>query len=322
MGRLARLLLIGLAMTGSGIASAWADDCTLKRLPVDLVPNSMGAILMSLKVGDKPATFMLNTSSFWSAIYRDQIGDLRTRHRQVKLQGMGDRTNDEVVVLPSLSIGAWTAKHREMFVFDRPQGSRGPIDGFIGSDIFTAFDMEIDLSENKLNLFLPSNCGDRVVYWQNEGFTELEFNDNASNHIVFEMKLDGKPLRTILSTGSDVSYLKLSSAAWLFDLRPGEPGMDDFGSSTDLFGNKMIFYRHQFQTLEINGLKYNKPWIIMTKGNFGQRANASPFDLVNDWPSNAYDFILGRHQLRGLHIYIAYQDRKIGNVTLDIPITH
>jgi tetratricopeptide (TPR) repeat protein/predicted aspartyl protease len=302
MPRFAWGVAVGLAVLSSIVQPAGADDCKLQVLPVDLVPNSSSTILMSLKVDDKPATFMLDTGAFWSVIRKSKIGDFSTHHQRIKVQGLGDKSSNEVAILPSLSIGPLKLEHREMFVVADDMSSDDRIWGVIGADILKPFDVEFNLAENKLNFFLPSSCGDRVVYWKNDGFAALPFEFNDSNHITFYMQLDGKRIKTVLDTGAFASVLNLSTASWLFDLRPGEPGVEDSGKSVDINGEKLPLYRHRFEKLEIEGLVFNKPLITISKISGANK---------DERPGQKFDFLLGRHQLRGLHVFISYHEKMI-----------
>lgn len=303
MARFAWVRVVGLALLLGLPVPAAADDCKLQYFPVPLVPNQRGAVLVPVKIGDKTAIFQLATADTFGIIRRSKVGDFPTRHQPIKMHFLGDQTSNEVANLHNFVIGPYELKRVEMFVV--PDGDRkadDPIWGAIGSDILQQFDVELNLAENKLNFFVPSDCGINAVYWQNDAIAELPFERNGADHISFTVKLDGKPVTAVLDTGSFASLLSLNAARWLYDLEPGKPGLEDAGKVIDANGQSLPLYRHRFESLEIEGLRFNQPWITITKGNFGDSTS---------WPTTKYQLSLGVHQLRGLHLLISYHDKKV-----------
>jgi tetratricopeptide (TPR) repeat protein/predicted aspartyl protease len=294
-------IVAGLILASS---AAQADDCVLRRAPVDLVPNS-NAIVMDLKIGDRPAQFMLDTGAIWSIIRRGEIGDLMPQKRRTTIQAMGGGTSDETVIVPSLKVGTSELHRVEMFIVPDEFADGDDIAGVIGAHLLQPFDLEINLLENKLNFLTSSNCGARVVYWKNDGFTVAPLRKDKEGHIFAKIKIDGRELNAMIDTGAEMSVLNPSVADSLFNLKPGDRRLEGAGEATDATGKKLPMFRHRFEKLEIAGLAIRNPWITLIEGRFGW------IEGGDSGAAEPFDFILGLHQMRDPHLYISYPENKM-----------
>jgi tetratricopeptide (TPR) repeat protein len=301
-----RILVSALLLGGITLQTAKADEnpCNLKFMPIPVISNNTGKVLISVKVGDEPAIFQLDTGAAWSMIREDKIGDARTFRSRITTSGFGGVASDRVVRLPGLTIGLWKVERPGMFVGPVPQGGDPRVWGLIGDDILATFDIELNFAEDKVNFFFPSDCKERAVYWRNDGIAKIPFSRPMHN-ILLHMKLDGKNISAILDTGAFNSILNLRAADSLFDLNTDEPSMKEAGYTVGADGRKVKSYIHQFDKLEIGGLAFNRPWINIQEFHFGD----DPFDLS-----------LGYHQLRGLRLYISYKDHVVYATKASVPV--
>ncbi len=296
MRQLMQIAAIGLVAVASMASLAFGEECAMSALPISLVPNDRGRILMAFEMDGKPATFMLDTGAFWGLINPKWVGDRPIHSSPIEGRGMGGRRSDEFTTISSLSVNHMKFPQQDMLV--APEGMLDDdIAGVFGANYLQNFDIEINLAENKLNLFLPFKCDGNPVYWTKDVFAEIPIEENREKHIFVKVLIDGKRVRTVLDTGAPTSFLTASAAEDLFGLKPGDAGMEQFASLKNHDGSLEPVYRHRFSTLEMDGLVFHDPWITVSKNTLGG--------------SIRFDLIMGVHQLRDLHLYIAYKKHRI-----------
>ena len=64
--------------------------------------------------------------------------------------------------------------------------------GTLAPDILSAYDVEFDFANGKLNLYSPARCAGNPVYWTTRPHVEVPFRLDAAGHILLKVKLDDK----------------------------------------------------------------------------------------------------------------------------------
>ena len=99
----------------------------------------------------------------------------------------------------------------------------------------------------------------------------------------------------MIDTGSTETYLSQHVAEYLFGLNAASPGMQALGPFADKNGISLQAYRHQFASLKMGDITFDRPWLVIAP-------------MINTGP----DMILGRaSQLHGLHLYFAYGEKRL-----------
>jgi predicted aspartyl protease len=164
MRQFATIVALGAIILGIITPTARADDCKLQAIPVDLVPNPAGQMLVALKINQQPSLFVLDTGAGVSVIHRGKTTGMPIYTSARGVSGVSGVVSKDYVVVPTLSIGSVKFHNVQMFVEPDDPDPGNPVFGVLGANILAMLDIEINMSENKLNFFLPSGCGDRVVY--------------------------------------------------------------------------------------------------------------------------------------------------------------
>jgi tetratricopeptide (TPR) repeat protein len=141
------------------------------------------------------------------------------------------------------------------------------------------------------------------VYWPQIDATRIPFDFN-DGWITIPVILDGKPIRALLDTGASSSVLNLLTAKKTFGLTPESAGVESSDSALTLDGKNLKLYKYQFKSLQIGDVTFANPWL-----NLGVNHNAR--EEKRNLGSKAPALILGMHQLRKLHLYIAYAEKTI-----------
>ncbi len=91
----------------------------------------------------------------------------------------GSREKD-IVDVPEFKLGQVKGSGYKFLVArGGGDGTDGEFAGILGQDLLSAYDIELDPTENRVNFFLPNPCDGKAVYWWDEHFElPLQFQEN------------------------------------------------------------------------------------------------------------------------------------------------
>ena len=303
------VLALGLLLLLSPLAVAYADGrpagCKPQRsAEVDWRLNEEGLILAKVGLGPIPATLALDTGAYLSVLRESAAAQFQHGEApQMAAMGAGGIKLDHYVTLPSLQLGSASFSNVKFLIGSDRLNNDPQVSGNLGTSLLQDHDLEIDPATGKLNLFTQKPCAGGPVYWRQRDATSIPF-ELDNNWIVIQVVLDGKPLRAVLDTGASTSTLTFKAAKALFDLDQGSAGVTRMGTATTLDGQGIRLYKRKFKTLQIGGITFDNPTLTL---------GADSIEAANRRGSTAQlpDLVLGMHQLRLLHLYIAYSEKKL-----------
>ena len=274
-----------------------ADQCgPLQRLiEAPMLQDENFSPVITVQLNDKPAKMLLDTGGFWSLVSPAMAAGLPVRASPVigalDIQGL---PLDRLVKMPSVQIGP--AKLANVDFFLAPQAYVEKIDGTLGANWLSQFDVEIDPVKNTASLFLHDHCEGQVVYWPHDDLAVVPFTlVRGERHVRLTLQLAGKDVTVMIDTGAPDSVLSTRAAKRLFGLTPDSPGMEEMASDQDILGHVHKYYRYKFSTLDMGGIAFRNPGIS-----------------IADFADNDdKDMILGMRQLHALHLYFAYGEKKL-----------
>jgi len=285
-----RSLAAAAAVALSCLAAApAAEDCHLKRyVSLPMTIDEGGLITVPLTVADEQVNLMVDTGGAFSMLTDRTAARLKLRSRMMHFQWVtmfGGRTLDHYVEAP-IAIGSAVAPNRPFILI--PDDSLPPSDdGILAPDILAIFDVEFDFAASKVSLFLPHPCEGKAVYWTTGDYAVVPFKLDDGRHIKVKIALDGKEVNGIIDTGSSDTAMSLETAIDLFKLDPKV-----------LQAEKN---RHEFQTLELNGLTVSRPHIILVPDDKSK--------IMGGYREP--EMLLGISVLRQLHMMVAFKEHNI-----------
>lgn len=286
-------------------AGAQGEGCKLKRLAaLDLTHLPSGAFSTTIQINGQPFHMLVVTGSDHTMLTERAATALGLKvepfpNSIVSLWGgmqLKYLAKTETVQLGRLQLGAST-----FYVI--PNDRIGPaVDGLIGTDLLARFDADFDFSQGKLNLLEHNSCDGHPVYWADDNAVatipfenqkwDRQISGIAINKILLTVNVEGKPVLAGLDTGSYISTLDLERAQADFDLKPESPGMVKLKRPEGSFG-------YTFKSLAFGGVQVNNAKIRLDPYSVHQMGKSSPKMLI------------GADVLSRLHLYIAYQERKL-----------
>lgn len=294
------LLVLSMMLAGSIEAS---EDCTLKLLSsLDLLDSPAGLPVVAVTFNGRPAKMILDTGAYWSGIVPSAAEGLKIKSLKylgIGMVGAGGGVMRTAVIGSRLQLGRLDFAKADFFIFARDNKDDPDLIGNIGANILKLYDVEIDYAGRKVKIYSQDHCAGKVVTWPVEELAKIPFKLNEVGHISLPVALDGHDYRALLDTGATSSYLDKKAADGDFGLTAETATA--MGASDTLDGKDLPTFYHRFAMLDLGGLEFRNPDLAFStgqeEGGWGQERMPS--------------MILGMHQLRGLHFYIAYGERMI-----------
>ncbi len=287
-------LLVALAALALPVA-AQAEGCHLQRaFAVPLIGPATNTPRVAATINGKPAALIVDTGGAWSVLASALAQGLPTE----KLPP-GLRFFDAA----DTAIAGSAVKVESFALAGHPPSSMAFLRGeasTLGANVLRDYDAEIDPIEHKLNLFKHSTCDAPPVYWPHSDMAVVPFRPEDVYLISIEVKLDGKPVRALVDTGSEFSELDDRVARNDFDITPTSPGTEISRQTHSATGVAIEEYRHQFHTLEFGDLTITNPWLrVGVHGHGFFNAGLGP------------PMTIGMSTLAPFHLYIAYEQHRL-----------
>lgn len=301
MRAIAACLAVALTAALTAAAALAEEDCRLQivaSMPLHMEQDGHGSAI-DASIDGKPVRLFVDTGSPSSVLSEEaaqRLGlTLRAVTPDIRAQFYGGARITRYARIENFMLG--NGKAPRAFFMIAPAGRLDyegfPIDGLIGVDFLSMFDVDFDFAGGKLNLFLPHRCSGRAVYWTDDEsqIAKIPFTFDGGNLMVAST-LDGKSLDAIVDTGMNYSRLDMRLAGRMFDLTSESPGMMPRAHAE----GRAVAYTYPFKALSIGGVTVNAPNIAVTTYAH------SKID---------FEMILGMSVLTKLHLFIAFKERML-----------
>ncbi len=194
-----------------------------------------------------------------------------------------------------------------------PGGAKRPASapaGYIGLELLSHFDFDMDLNNGVLNLFSLDHCDGQVVYWKTDAAVAIPFEWDAKGRIRFRSKLDGTNLWAVLSTRDTDDTLNLNLYRSKTGFDENAPDVERLADTSD--GGK--WYRARFKSLDLGGIALQNPLMLVREDKLKNvvTAQATLGSNIRDTDmSREPDIAIGVSTMAKLHVYVASKERKL-----------
>jgi predicted aspartyl protease len=278
--------------------------------------STEGVLLVPVKVDGHDARMIVDTGGWYRELSPELANKLKlpiTRRPYGAFDVTGRPMNESVTV-DNFEIGS--AKASNIVFFVPPNGfGDSQIDGLIGPQLLTSFDIDLDFPAKRISFILQDHCDGKVVYWKTPSYAAVPFLLTDEGHIRLPVELDGQKFTALLDTGAERSSISLRAAESAFGITENSPGVTkgDFVN-----GDKRAQeYRRTFKTLTIAGITFNNPTLSMFPDLLrnhlinAHRPKINSHIDTNNEAEGLDDITVGLEELRRLHVYIAYKEQKL-----------
>ena len=284
--------------TRAGAVEPFPAECKLTLAATIPITMAHGHIDVPVTVNGRARTFGIDTGAFTSTVNEQVVAEqgIKTHgiHRNVHIRDVGEEDAKLYATLDEFIIGNQKAQDARMEVMKTSE-----VDGLIGPDYLRNFDLDFDFAAGTLNLFRHHPCHGRAVYWTDDYFV-VPMDVTDQGHIRIDVMLNGKPIRAMIDTGSPLTLIGQPVAQSGFGVDPAKSNVDGAAgvTLTGMSGGTLSAKPYRFDGLQIGGINIRNPVLGITTEGKGFHPDYS-------------DLLLGMRELHNLHLYVAYQERKL-----------
>ncbi len=286
---------LALAPPSQGHA-ATADEC-LPPLRAALNVSTAGAPLVTLHINDGVVHLLLDTGAEETTLTQaavERLG-LKTDNSQAQtMTGVGGSVAIGTV-RPNLVTAGGRALAGISFAVVPvmpPTADKQPIDGLLGADMLSAYEIDLDLGHHLIFLYDPSKCPTPTLPWTRT-YDPIDAQFSKHRHLTFPALLDGQKVTGFIDTGAQFS---LVDAAATQRLGVTEAALAE-GETLDVQGissNVVAARKHRFAKLGLGNNVVLSPVLAVTKLAFDDA-----------------DVLIGTDVLARQRIWLSYKTRRI-----------
>jgi predicted aspartyl protease len=255
------------------------------------------APFVTLTVNGAAATFLLDTGAertMLAAAAARRLGVETHYEYPRKMRGLGGALASGDARLRSLGLGRMALADFQVLVgpVSLPGPGGKPLDGLLGADFFSTFEVDLDLAHARLTLYERLPCAIAGPPWS-LAYTTIAVNRSLHDHLFFPVSLDGHRVAAFIDTGAELSAVDAAAALSL--------GVDAVELERDPVatlrgaGSEVVKSRaHRFARLEIGGEMLRDRVIVVT--------NLRLQDA---------DLVLGVDYLRSRRVWLSYGSHQI-----------
>ena len=299
---LSGVIVATLLMSTAGYAAehrvAAAGGCGAVRLGETTVATLHNAPIVTLSANGVPVTLVLDTGAEGTILtpaVAQRIGAQRPQIEfQRQLRGIAGTLQTTEAELRSFTIGGLAIPWRRVRVapVNVARAFSGPLDGVLGADSLSSFDVDLDLPGHRMVLYGKQTCPGAAPAWA-EPYATISAGRSFGDHLFFPVQLDGRRTDAFVDTGSQFTVLS-TRAAIAMGVTAAIMARDRAAAVRGAAAEQLAARVHRFSRLEIGAEVLRNPEIIVT-----------------DVRLSDADLVLGIDFLRARRIWFSYGSRQI-----------
>ena len=275
-----------------------AGGCGTVRLGEATVATLRNAPIITLSANGVPVTVVIDTgaeTTILTPAVAQRIGAQRPQIEfQRQLRGIGGILPTTEVELRSFTVGGVPIPWRRVRVAPVNVANvfSGPLDGVLGADSLSSFDVDLDLPGHRMALYEKQTCPVARPAWT-EPYARIGVGRSRGDHLFFPVQLDGRRTDAFVDTGSQFTVLS-TRAALALGVSAAVLARDRVATVHGAAAEQLAAHVHRFSQLEIGTETIRNPEIIVTDVR-----------LIDA------DLVLGIDFLRPRRIWLSYGSQQI-----------
>ena len=304
LARLSRPVVCGavaLALALGGVAAAAdarAVGCGTSRIGEITVATLRNSPIVTVVANGAAVTLLLDTGAEWTILTPSaakRVGAQTPRIEfQRQIRGLSGSLATNEVELRSFTAGQTAIPWRRVRVapLNMPSVFSGALDGVLGADTLSSFDIDLDLPHHRMVFYGKQSCPSAAPAWT-EPYATIAVRKTFSNHLSFPTQLDGRQIDTFIDTGAQLSVLS-SKAALALGVTEAALSRDRATVTLGAAAERLNSHLHHFSHMEVGGEVVRSPALIVAD------VSLSDADLVL-----GIDFVASRR------VWLSYGSQQI-----------
>jgi hypothetical protein len=293
------------------LASCWlcaaftaSASCTVQQratITLDVIGTT---ILAPVVVNDIPGTFVLDTGAARTIVTPDAVTRFELTLDEwtaTTMRGVGGIERRRDADPRSVTLGGIQLRHKSLArdaklrvaTLPRTSVAGRRIDGLLGRDFLSVFDLSLDVAHHSLILYDVHGCSGRFPPWSDD-FTAIPVENPTESALVVQVRLDGVPLRALLDSGADSTLVAAPGMARLslgLDRLRDDPAQVVGGMGP----HTVTMWRHHFQAFQVGTTTLPAPTFVV-----------APIQI-----NPICDMLLGADWLVGRAVWISYATNQL-----------
>jgi len=244
--------------------------CTVTEhasVPFTLV---QGRLTVPLTVDDRPATFVLDTGATRALVTPQAVRRLNLpldKWVATTMRGVGGVVEHADADPRSMTLGgmplrqATLARHISLTVGDLPGMGADAVDGLLGRDFLSEFDLQLDMTARRLTLYDVHGCSGRFVPWP-PPYQAATVVAPMQHAMLLPIAIDGVRMTALLDTGAAASLVTLPGMIRL-GLTQQALASDPAATMHGVGRREREMHQRRFASLQVAGETIRQPllWV-------------------------------------------------------------
>jgi predicted aspartyl protease len=283
---------------GEPPAVAASVGCGTKRIGEITVAALNSVPIVTLLADGVPVVLLLDTGAARTILTPPAAQRIGAQPPRVefnrRMSGIAGALPIREVELRSFTIGGVAIPWHRIAVAPTtlPSVFFGPLDGLLGADVLSSFDIDIDLSHHRMILHEKQSCPDAAPDWA-EPYVGINTGRSRSEHLFFPVQLDGHSIVAIVDTGAQMTALS-SKTALALGVSEAALAHDPSKMMHGATGEQVSGHIHRFSQLKV-----------------GEDSVRDPEITVADLNLPDADLVLGFDFVRSRRMWFSYGSRRI-----------
>jgi predicted aspartyl protease len=279
--------------------------CTTKRvadLPLTVFDEKL---LVNVTLDGSPEVMALDTGAGITVVSTEAAGRLNIPHdfdHHADIGGVGGADSALFIgLVDTLDLDGVRLSHQALPIVDLPMhdGAGRKLAGFLGADVLSRFDVDLDIAGGHLGLWKATGCDTAPPPWDANA-DPLPIDLDEGHHILVPLRVDGVKLTAVLDTGAGGLDLTLRAgmrAGATDDALEADPVIHGTGVNNRGWTGHM----HRFHTIAFGGRKLTDMWVALVPSSDVARYDA----LIGS------DGLVGMRVLHDMRLWISYRTKSL-----------
>jgi predicted aspartyl protease len=282
-----------------------AENCTFERVASVALEANRGLLTVPVEINGARLRMILDTGAERTLLTEAviaRIGMLRDPQHATRTFALGGVSTTADARVSSFAIGGAYLPVPDVTVgpFTLPERGGAPLDGLLGADILSAFDVDLDVRGGELTLYRPRDCPRAGPPWTGRVLS-LGGVTRARDRLLVPIALDGVPGVATIDTGAQRSAVsdRLAARAGVgVEELASDPVITAHGASAE----ELYVHVHRFRLLQI-----------------GPTEAANPVLPVVPIPEGLGDGLAGVDFMVGRRLWLSYASERVFITPLGAP---